>query len=315
MNEMENKLKKYYEGASIKSVKGVTDSKGYYDYEKMFDSFGCPNKDDCRNACKLDYEHKHSGGDTKFLFSPRTEESEGSTVSQYYSEKKYKGHRIPRIVVVSLSASEPMEKKPEQVEGKPFYLPRKSHWRGTTTTIRSLLDPFYHCLDPVEDYESLKIIEELFFHVRTAKCFSNVGGTDQEPAQLYKNCGGYLSEEVRILEPDVVVTQGDRAYDKARKYVFERGAERTPKREVEGIADADSSVRPLIARIVPLKKDNRRVYWLWSYFPGSMAYHKFHSADHAGKPVDSESHIVGAKLENLVRYGRDIKKFMDAEGR
>ena len=159
MNEMESKLNTYYEGASIKSVKGVTDSKGYYDYEKMFDSFGCPNKDDCRNACKHAYERKRSGGGTKFLFSPRTEESEGSTVSQYYSEKKYKGHRIPRIVVVSLSASEPMEKKPEQVEGKPFYLPRKSHWRGTTTTVRSLLDPFIE-LKPAEDEESLRIIKE-----------------------------------------------------------------------------------------------------------------------------------------------------------
>lgn len=310
MSEMENKLKEYYEEVGITSVKGVTDREGNYDYEKMFDSFCCPNKDDCRNACKLDHERKRSGGGTKFLFSPRTEEAEGSTVSQYYSEKKYKGHRIPRIVVVSLSASEPMEKKPELAEGKSFSLPSRSHWRGTTTTIRSLLDPFYRCLDPVEDYKSLKIIMELFFHVRTAKCFSNSDGKKQEPAQLYKNCGGYLSEEVRILEPDVVVTQGGAAHDKSRKYVFEKNAERTPKREVEGIADADS-----IARIVHLKEGNRRVYWLRSFFPGSMAYNKFYSADHAGLEVDSERGIAGAKRENFVRYGRDIKKFMDAEGR
>ena len=307
MNEMQSKLNTYYKGASIKSVKGVTDREGYYDYEKMFDSFCCPNKDACRSACKLDYERKRSGGDrgTKFRFSPRTEKA---IVSQYYSEKKYKDHRIPRIVVVSLSASEPML-KPEQEEGKPFYLPRKSHWRGTTTTVRSLLDPFIE-LKPAEDEESLRIIVELFFHVRTAKCFSNADGKGQEPAQLYKNCGGYLGEEVSILEPDVVVTQGGAAHDKSKKYVFEKNAERTPKREVEGIADADS-----IARIVHLKEDNRRVYWLRSYFPGSRAYTKFYSPDHAGLEVDSESHIAGAKRENLVRYGRDIKKFMDEEGR
>ena len=308
MNEMQSKLNTYYKGASIKSVKGVTDREGYYDYEKMFDSFCCPNKDACREACKLDYERKHSSGDgdTKFLFSPRTEESEGAIVSPYYSEKKYKGHRIPRIVVVSLSASEPMEKKQE---GKSFSLPRKSHWRGTTTTVRSLLDPFIE-LKPAEDEKSLGIIEELFFHVRTAKCFSNADGKGQEPAQLYKNCGGYLGEEVSILEPDVVVTQGGAAHDKSKKYVFEKNAERTPKREVEGIADADS-----IARIVHLKEDNRRVYWLRSYFPGSRAYTKFYSPDHAGLEVDSERGIAGAKRENLVRYGRDIKKFMDEEGR
>ena len=313
MNKMESKLKKYYEGASIKSVKGVTDSKGYYDYEKMFDSFGCPNKDDCRNACKLDYERKHSGGGTKFLFSPRTEESEGSTVSQYYSEKKYKGHRIPRIVVVSLSASEPMEKKQEQEEGKPFRLHPFSHWRGTTTTIRSLLDPFYRCLDPVEDYGSLKIIEKLFFHVRTAKCFSDVGGSGEEPAQLYENCGGYLSKEVSILEPDVIVTQGNHAHWQAEKYVFDENAKNTPVEEVEGIANS-------IARIVHLKEDNKKVYWLRSLFPGRTTRVagvrvNFYSEVYAGLTVDSERGIAGAKRENFVRYGRDIKKFMDEEGR
>lgn len=299
MNEMENELKKYYEEVGIASVKGVIDSKGKYDYEKMFDSFCCPNKDGCRNACKHAYERKRSGGGTKFLFSPRTEEAEGAIVSRYYSEKKYKDHRIPRIVVVSLSASEPM-RKPEEVKS----FPPNPHWRGTTTTIRSLLDPFYRCLDPVADKKSQKIIEKLFFHVRTAKCFSNANGTGQEPAQLYESCGDYLSEEVSILEPDVIVTQGNRAHLQAEEHVFDENAKKTKVEEVEGIAKS-------IARIVRLKEDNRRVYWLKSYFP----YGRFYSANHAGPKIGCESHIVGAKLENLVRYGRDIKKFMDAEGR
>lgn len=291
MNEMENKLKKYYEEVGIASVKGVIDREGNYDYEKMFDSFCCPNKGDCREVCEKAYKSSD-----RFLFSPRTEEA---TVSQYYSEKKYKGHRIPRIVVVSLSASEPM-RKPEEVKS----FPPNPHWRGTTTTIRSLLDPFYRCLDPVADKKSQEIIEELFFHVRTAKCFSNANGTGQEPAQLYESCGDYLSEEVSILEPDVIVTQGNRAHLQAEEHVFVENAKKTKVEEVEGVAKS-------IARIVRLKKDNRKVYWLKSYFP----YGRFYSANHAGPKIGCESHIVGAKLENLVRYGRDIKKFMDEEGR
>ena len=288
MNEMENKLKKYYEEVGIASVKEVEDSKGKYDYEKMFDSFGCRKKDDCRDACRNAY--KPSAKDKEFTFSPRTERVK---VSQYYSEKKYKGHSIPRIVVVSLSASKPMKKKPEEVKA----FPPNPHWRGTTTTIRSLLDPFYRCLDPVADKKSQEIIEKLFFHVRTAKCFSNANGTGQEPAQLYKNCGGYLSKEVSILEPDVVVTQGDAAHYMAAQHVFEN----VEVGKVKGIANS----------IERLKEDNRRVYWLKSYFP----YGRFYSANHAGPKIGCESHIVGAKLENLVRYGRDIKKFMDEEGR
>ena len=292
MNEIENKLKKYYEEVGIASVKEVEDSKGKYDYEKMFDSFGCRKKDDCRDACRNAY--KPSAKDKEFTFSPRTERVK---VSQYYSEKKYKGHSIPRIVVVSLSASKPMLKsEPEQAEGKSFSLNR--HWRGTTTTIRSLLDLFVD-LAPAGDWgaESTKIIGKLFVHVRTAKCFSNANGTGQEPAQLYKNCGGYLSEEVSILEPDVVVTQGGAAHYMAAQHVFEN----VEVGKVKGIANS----------IERLKKDNRRVYWLKSYFP----YGRFYSANHAGPKIGCESHIVGAKLEKLVRYGRDIKKFMDEEGR
>ena len=292
MNEMENKLNTYYEGASIEPVKGVTDREGYYDYEKMFDSFCCRKKDDCRDACRNAY--KPSAKDKEFTFSPRTERVK---VSQYYSEKKYKGHSIPRIVVVSLSASKPMLKsEPEQAEGKSFSLNR--HWRGTTTTIRSLLDLFVD-LAPAGDWgaESTKIIGKLFVHVRTAKCFSNANGTGQEPAQLYKNCGGYLSKEVSILEPDVVVTQGDAAHYMAAQHVFEN----VEVGKVKGIANS----------IERLKEDNRRVYWLKSYFP----YGRFYSANHAGPKIGCESHIVGAKLEKLVRYGRDIKKFMDEEGR
>ena len=299
MNEMQSKLKKYYEEARIASVKEVEDSKGNYDYEEMFSSFGCPKKDDCREACRNAY--KPLSDDSKFLFSPRTEEA---TVSQYYSEKKYKGHRIPRIMVVSLSASEPMEKKPEQAEGKSFAL--NPHWRGTTTTIRSLLDPFVD-LAPAGDWgaESTKIIGELFVHVRTAKCFSNVGGPGQEPSLLYENCGEYLSKEVSILKPDVVVTQGNHAHGQAERHVFDENAKKTAVEKVEGI---DNS----IARIVRLKEDDWKVYWLRPDFPNPRT--KFYS-EHAGKPVDSERGIAGAKRENFVRYGRDIKKFMDEEGR
>lgn len=298
MNEMENKLNTYYEEAGIEPVKNEN---GSYDYEKMFLSFRCSKKDNCREVCEKAY--KPSDAD-EFTFSPRTQ---GVKVSQCYAEKKYKGHRIPRIVVVSLSTPKPVPKL-EQVESKPFRLHPRSHWRGTTTTIRSLLDPFYRCLDPVEDYESLEIIEKLFVHVRTAKCFSDVGGSGEEPAQLYKNCGGYLRKEVSILEPDVVVTQGNHAHWQAEKHVFDENAKKTTVEEVEGITNS-------IARIVYLKEDNRKVYWLQSCFPGGKkrAYDKFYSEDYAGLKVDSERH--SAKRENLVRYGRDIKKFMGEEGR
>lgn len=288
MNEMQSKLNKYYEEASIVSVKKVTDSNGCYDYDEMFRSFCCSMKDSCRNACERAYESSYK--DPKFLFSPRTDYV---AVSQYYVKRKYKGHRIPRIVVVSLSLPKP------EPEPKPKLNP---HWRGTTTTVRSLLDPFIH-LDPAGDREdkSTKIIEQLFVHVRTAKCFSNAGGTGEETRQLYDNCGCYLKKEVSILKPDVIVTQGNTVHDKSEDYVFDEGAKKAIAKKVEGIANS-------IACIVHLQEGKRKVYWLRSHFP----YGGFYSQNHAGRKIGSER---GAKLKNLVLYGRDIKEFMDMEGR
>ncbi|MYB69772.1 MAG: hypothetical protein F4X75_14890, partial [Gemmatimonadetes bacterium] len=294
MSEMKNELNRYYEEVGIASVKKETRN-DCYDYDKMFRSFRCPNKDSCRNACK-EAQRK----DPEFRFSPRTE---GVEVSRCYEKGEYKDRRIPRIVVISLSVPQP-EIKAEQ-ESKPFSLPPHSHWRGTTTTVRSLLDPFIE-LKPAKDEESTKMIEQLFVHVRTAKCFSNVGGSNEEPAQLYKNCGVYLSKEVSILKPDVIVTQGGYAHKMSEQYVFDVIA----NRPVKGIANSDS-----IACAVHLKKDKRRVYWLKSRFPGGRWCYKgrypFYSLNHAGPRIDSESHIEGAKLKNLVLYGQDRRCCMN----
>ena len=294
MSEMQNELNRYYEEAGITSVKKETRN-GCYDYDEMFRSFCCPMKDSCRDACKKAYKK-----DTGFRFSPRTE---GVEVSRCYEKREYEGRRIPRIVVISLSVPQP-ELKPLQ-ESKPFSLPPHSHWRGTTTTVRSLLDPFIE-LKPAEDEESTKMIEQLFVHVRTGKCCSNADGSGQEPGQLYKNCGRYLSKEVSILKPDVIVTQGGYAHEMSGRYVFDV----IDKRTVGSIADSDS-----IAHIVRLKEDKRKVYWLRSRFPGGpwcyRGRYPFYSPNHAGPRIDSESHIEGAKLKNLVLYGQNIKKFME----
>ena len=294
MNEMQNKLNRYYEEVSIASVEEVKDGNDAYNYEKMFSSFRCPNKYECRSVCC-----KRSGGDPGFIFSPRTE---GVEVSQCYAEREYEGCRVPRIVVVSLSVPKPEPMPPCPTEESKS-CPLNPHWRGTTTTVRSLLDPFID-LAPAGDSKdkSTKIIEKLFVHVRTGKCCSNAGGKSQEPRQLYDNCGSYLRKEVSILKPDVIVTQGNAAHHMSERYVFDEIA----KRRVECIADSDS-----IAHIVCLKEGNRKVYWLRSRFPTRGS---FYSRNHAGRAIDSESDGVenrGKKRKNLVLYGKDIEEFME----
>ena len=305
MSEIQTKLNEYYKEDSIAPVERVTDSNGDYDYDEMFRSFGCPKKACCRDACEEAY--RRSDGDTGFRFSPRMD---GVEVSQHYVERQYGNLPIPRIVVVSLSVPQP-DLRPDE-NSKPRW---NEHWRGTTTTVRSLLCPFV-CLDPAGKPEdkSTKTIEQLFVHVRTGKCHSNAYGGGEETPKLYRNCGEYLRKEVSILEPDVIVTQGNTVRDMSIKYVFTEGAGREPVREVDGITDSIAPIvarrrRPIEARIVNLREGNRRVYWLWSYFPSRRA--GFYSPNHAGPKIDCERCIEGAKRKNLVLYGQDIRGFME----
>ena len=114
---------------------------------------------------------------------------------------------------------------------------------------------------------------------------------------MYKNCGCYLSEELRILEPDVIVTQGNYAHDQSKEHVFGKGAIDT---EVEEVGIANS-----IARIVNLREDNGEVCWLRTYHPRSWRFYR-----QAGPKIDSESNAVGAKRKNFVCYGKHINKLM-----
>ena len=289
---MNEELTQYYESVDIVPVDKMRT------YDEMFSAFKCKQKDDCWAVCKKKW-CKDPHGD-KFLFSPPIKGEGDIHVSQCYQDGKYQGICIPRIVVLSLSAPMPDFSSVEITERKPL----NPHWRGTTTTVRSLLHPFIE-LDLAGNAgdQSTNIIEQLFVHLRTAKCCSNAGGSSSEPDQVYENCGRYLSKEVSVFKPDVIVTQGNKAHYQSEKHIFDKNAKKTAVRPVQGIPNS-------IARIVSLKGDNRRVYWLRSYFP----YGSFYSS-HAGPPIPSEYHLVGAHREYLVRYGKDIQQFMNKEDR
>ena len=289
MTDMEKQLNQYYERVRIAPVSWSRD------LDEMFSAFQCKKKVDCREACRKAYQ-KASPQKEGFRFEPRVEEVEGFDISPYYQARQYKGNHIPRIVVVSQSAPHPWEErdnKPAENSKTPLNL----HWRETLAMVRSFLHPFIaseNFPEPARYWEdeSRKKIEKLFVHVRTAKCCSNAN----EPGKVYANCGGYLGEELSILKPDVIVTQGNKARDMAKQHAFNA---------IEQVKGLDLE-RP-IAHIVNLKEGNQRVYWLRLYLPNFFKGFFFQ----AGDKIDSESHVVGAKREHFVRYGEAIKEFIN----
>lgn len=286
---MQEKLNQYYERVGIAPVSWSSNP------GDMFSAFDCKNKCACRDACR--------GENEEIVFEPRID---GVTVSQEYQDEKYHDYRIPRIVVLSLSKPQP-EGPPDNkpAANSKTYLDPDRHWSRTLVTVRSLLHPFIpdKFLKPVEYWEDGQEIEKLFVHVRTAKCCSNANGAGAEPPAVYKNCGGYLGEELSILKPDVIVTQGNKARDMAKQHAIE---------QVKGL-DLERLERP-IAHSVNLKEDKQPVYWLPMTFPTVKFGWMERWDKEAGSAIESESNGVDekrAKREHLVRYGKAIKEFIN----
>lgn len=282
MNAIQRELNQYYKRARIAPVDGESC------YEERFKKFRCSKKQCCLDACK---EWKQ-----KVDFSPPIEDV---CVSRYYTDRTYCGDSIPRIVVLSLSAPEPYMPTKQGSKGS-----LNAHWRETLAMVRSLLHPFIAPEKfpmPIRNWEDedRTIVESLFVHTRTAKCCSNANGASEEPPKVYENCGGYLSEEMGILEPDVIITQGNNAHPMAEEHVFNTD---TIKMGIEGIDPVHN-----VARVATLRYNSRPVFWLRPYHPGARWRYYFQ----AGDKIVLESNCVGAKRKNFVRYGKEIKKFMD----
>lgn len=306
MTDMEKQLDQYYKCVGIAPVSGSS-------YPEMFSAFDCKNKCDCRKACFGAWNKEK-----EFLFQPHPEK-DSITVSQEYQDGKYHGDRIPRIVVLSLSAPQPSPgqilsiPQPKEEQDKPAANSktrwRASHWPETLAMVRSFLLSFIACENfpgpaTYQEAKSKKEIEKLFVHVRTAKCCSNAKGTSQEPGKVYENCGGYLGKELSILKLNVIVTQGNQAHWRAVEHAFEENAIKISVEEVTGI-----ETKNLIARIVNLKEGNQRVYWLPLYHPRAVRYYY----PQAGDKIDCESNVGSwsAMRKNLVRYGKAIKEFIN----
>lgn len=85
-------------------------------------------------------------------------------------------------------------------------LPKNRHWYRTIATVAELISSLGFQRSPEEAFHC-------FAHVNAAKCTLNLPRNRQAPQHLFDNCRGFLAEELALLEPDVVVTQGRKSAD------------------------------------------------------------------------------------------------------
>lgn len=83
-------------------------------------------------------------------------------------------------------------------------LPKSRHWYRTHEMAFELLRQF----EPQLNVADARLY---FAHVNSAKCCQNKPGRKRADSILFDNCRRFLRGELRILKPDVVVTQGSQA--------------------------------------------------------------------------------------------------------
>jgi len=127
--------------------------------------------------------------------------------------EEYERGTLPRVLFVSLDSGDaspnPRDRTLRRVreieQGRDVLaLDRKLHWYNTHEIGWRILQRFAPWLQ-------LKDITPYFAHTNSAKCCMNRSGKKQAADRLFGNCRVYVPEELKILKPEIVVTQGKMA--------------------------------------------------------------------------------------------------------
>jgi len=157
--------------------------------------------------------------------SPDFAEAKATFVGPRYEER-----RLPRLLFLSLNpGSAERDWRHRTIEavrrrelGEDLAtLPKNRHWYRTHELAHKLLRQFRPTL-------SLEEIRLYFAHVNSAKCTPNKPGTANTDPRLFEKCRRFIPGELRVLRPDIIVTQGNWAREailgslEVREHVVQR---------------------------------------------------------------------------------------------
>ena len=128
---------------------------------------------------------------------------------------------LPRLLILSPDSGgetwDATSKTPEQVrrgeepaDHNVAGFRKNTHWSRTYELASYILRVFD------SKFEDSQNVNGHFAHVNVAKCSGNRRDNAQTDLILFKNCRGYLSGELEILRPDILITQGVQARDALR---------------------------------------------------------------------------------------------------
>lgn len=186
-----------------------------------------------------------------------------TTAKEAYIGPEYEAGTLPRLLFLSLdSGSADANPATKTLEANRAGMrtasvassPKGRHWYETHELAWFLLRSFKPGL-------TIDRIGPYFAHTNSAKCCQNNPGRAVAAETLFRNCRAFIPAEVRILKPDILVTQGDYARD-AVNGAF----------EVESRQAAPGGTGECKATVLRLSESQRAI-WLHTYHPS--AYGKY----------------------------------------
>lgn len=214
----------------------------YYDSKGILPTnFCCPHATEC------------SAGAPRFV---------GAKASSVGTE--YENGNGPRLLFLSLDPgsgdADPQKRTLEVMQAQERWqdvnrLPKNKHWYLTHLMTWELLRHFHRHL-------TIERTRRYFAHVNSAKCSQNNPRHRKAGALVFENCRKFIPDELRILAPDILVTQGGEA---RTVVVKELRLLKHDQRDVEG-----ARYETGIIQLTPSKQ----ALWLQTYHPNN--YGRFH---------------------------------------
>lgn len=203
----------------------------YYQLKGILSTnFTCQHKDQCSSGCEA-----FTGPKSAFV-------STG-----------FEANQLPRLLFLSLDSGSGERKEynrlplavrqQNEFDRDTLALHKHKHWYRTHELAWYILQRYKPDL-AVED------VKHYFAHANSAKCCMNKKQRKQADKILFKRCQEYLGEELAILNPKIIITQGNEA-----KFGIERFRERTLK------------LLDQFAQIIEL--NGKPVFWLHTYHPNN----------------------------------------------
>ena len=223
----------------------ISELKAYYKNNGILStSFTCKYKSQCESSSK-----QFTGPKSSFI---STGYEEGILPRLLFlSLDSGKGHEDPKMRL-------PLSVRKRMQAVDVLSIPKNRHWYRTHELAWYLLRRF----DQNMTIEDTKFH---FAHVNSAKCCMNKAGSKKADRLLFKNCSGYLKEELSILSPNIIVTQGNEA-----KSAIQNLYENSTKQ----FDDYSSLIR----------FNNCKIFWLHTYHPSNWgAFNKQRNYDSTKK--------------------------------